>query len=86
MKVNKFSAEKNAFAVSNPNGNNYGVFTGGIYYSEADGKYPFGETPLGALVFTYDPDTKNITVPDFTIIGDCDGQQAPARYWQSSPM
>lgn len=72
MKVNMFSAEKNAFAVSNPNGNNYGVFTGGIYYSEADGKYPFGETPLGALVFTYDPDTKNITVPDFTIIGDCD--------------
>lgn len=72
MKVNSFSAEKNAFAVRNPNGSNYGVFTGGVYYSEADGKYPFGETQLSDLVFTFNPETQEITVPDFTIIGNCD--------------
>lgn len=79
MKVNSFSAEKNAFVVRNPNGSNYSVFTGGVYYSEADGKYPFGDTQLSDLVFTFNPETQEITVPDFTIIGDCDWAESTCK-------
>ena len=74
MKVNAFSEEKQMFMVTNPNGNNGGVFGNGIYYSEADGKYPFGEgeKSLGALYFTISSDAQTITVPDFTLVGNCD--------------
>lgn len=72
MKVNAFSEEKQMFKVINPSGNNYGVFGNGIYYSEADGKYPFGEVALGALYFTIGDDAQTITVPDFTLVGNCD--------------
>ena len=70
MKVNAFSKEKQMFKVNSPSGNNYGVFGNGIYYSEADGKYPFGEE-LGALYFTISEDAQTITVPDFTLVGNC---------------
>lgn len=70
MKVNAFSEEKQMFKVNSPSGNNYGVFGNGIYYSEADGKYPFGEE-LGALYFTISEDAQTITVPDFTLVGNC---------------
>lgn len=70
MKVNAFSEEKQMFKVTNPSGNGWGVFGNGIYYSEADGKYPFGEE-LGALYFTISEDAQTITVPDFTLVGNC---------------
>ena len=70
IKVNAFSEEKQMFKVNNPSGNNYGAFGNGIYYSEADGKYPFG-AELGALYFTISEDAKTITVPDFTLVGNC---------------
>ncbi len=72
IKVNAFSEEKQMFKVTNPSGNNYGVFGNGIYYSEADGKYPFGDVALEALYFTISEDAKTITVPDFTLVGNCD--------------
>lgn len=72
MKVNAFSKEKQMFKVTNPSGNNYGAFGNGIFYSEADGKYPFGDVALGALYFTISEDAQTITVPDFTLVGNCD--------------
>ena len=71
MKVNAFSEEKQMFKVTNPSGNNYGAFGNGIFYSEADGKYPFGDVALGALYFTISEDAQTITVPDFTLVGNC---------------
>ena len=71
IKVNAFSEEKQMFKVNNPSGNNYGAFGNGIYYSEADGKYPFGDVALGALYFTISEDAQTITVPDFTLVGNC---------------
>ena len=71
MKVNAFSEEKQMFKVNNPSGNGWGVFGNGIYYSEADGKYPFGDVALGALYFTISEDAQTITVPDFTLVGNC---------------
>ena len=71
MKVNAFSKEKQMFKVNNPSGNGWGVFGNGIYYSEADGKYPFGDVALGALYFTISEDAQTITVPDFTLVGNC---------------
>lgn len=71
IKVNAFSEEKQMFKVNNPSGNTYGAFGNGIYYSEADGKYPFGEVAPGALYFTISDDAKTITVPDFTLVGNC---------------
>ncbi len=71
MKVNAFSEEKQMFKVTNPSGNGWGVFGNGIYYSEADGKYPFGDVALGALYFTISEDAQTITVPDFTLVGNC---------------
>ena len=76
IKVNAFSEEKQMFKVTNPSGNNYGVFGNGIYYSEADGKYPFGDVALGALYFTISEDAKTITVPDFTLVGNCDNEKS----------
>ena len=72
MKVNAFSKDKQMFKVTNPSGNNYGAFGNGIFYSEADGKYPFGDVALGALYFTISEDAQTITVPDFTLVGNCD--------------
>lgn len=70
IKVNAFSEEKQMFKVNSPSGNNGGVFGNGIYYSEADGKYPFGPE-IGALYFTISADATTITVPDFTLVGNC---------------
>lgn len=73
MKVNKFDAANNKFVVYNPNGNNYGVFTGSVYMANANGDIPFGgEKQFSDLEFKFNPDTKEITVADFTIVGECD--------------
>lgn len=73
MKVNKFDAANNKFVVYNPNGSSYGVFTGSVYMANAKGDIPFGgEKQFSDLEFTFNPDTKEITVDDFTIVGECD--------------
>lgn len=74
IKVNAFSEEKQMFQVNSPSGNNYGVFGNGIYYSDADGKYPFGADGIDPLYFTISEDAQTITVPDFTLVGNCNFQ------------
>jgi|GEM_PF-756630 len=71
MKVNKFDAANNKFVVYNPNGNNYGVFTGSVYMANAKGDNPFQDgTRFSDMEFVFNPDTKEITVDDFTIVGE----------------
>lgn len=71
MKVNKFDAANNKFVVYNPNGSNYGVFTGSVYMANANGDNPFGDgTRFSDMEFVFNPDTKEITVDDFTIVGE----------------
>lgn len=72
IKVNAFSEEKQMFKVNSPSGNNYGVFGNGVYYSDADGKYPFGADGIDPLYFTISEDAQTITVPDFTLVANCD--------------
>ena len=72
MKSSKFSVTNSTFTVVNPNGGNYGVVGDALYMANADGQYPFYPTDFSNLTFTFDAATKNITVPDFTIVGDFD--------------
>ena len=71
MKVNNINTETCKFQVKNPSGNNYGAM-GGLYYSDINGTYPFGETQIESLVFVYDPSTKAMTCNDFSLVGNCD--------------
>ena len=73
MKVNNINTEKCKFEVKNPNGASWGVF-GGLYYSDINGTYPFGEVEIESLIFTYDPTTKSMTCNDFTLTGNYDYQ------------
>lgn len=71
MKVNAINTETCKFQVKNPSGNNYGAM-GGLYYSDINGTYPFGETQIESLIFVYDPSTKAMTCNDFSLVGNCD--------------
>ena len=71
MKVNAINTDNCKFQVKNPSGNNYGAM-GGLYYSDINGTYPFGETQIESLVFVYDPETKAMTCNDFSLVGNCD--------------
>ncbi|MDD6896043.1 MAG: hypothetical protein PUD51_09295 [Prevotellaceae bacterium] len=71
MKVNNINTETCKFQVKNPSGNNYGAM-GGLYYSDINGTYPFGDVQIESLVFQYDPETKAITCNDFSLVGNCD--------------
>ena len=71
MKVNNINTETCKFQVKNPSGNSYGAM-GGLYYSDINGTYPFGETQIESLVFVYDPSTKTMTCNDFSLVGNCD--------------
>ncbi len=69
--VNKFDESSNSFVIYNWNGGNTAVFGGGVCMSNADGIYPYGwgDMPqLGDLVFSFNPETKEITMPDFTLV------------------
>ena len=71
MKVNAINTDNCKFQVKNPSGNNYGAM-GGLYYSDINGTYPFGDTQIESLVFVYDPETKAMTCNDFSLVGNCD--------------
>ena len=71
MKVSNINTETCKFQVKNPSGNSYGAM-GGLYYSDINGTYPFGETQIESLVFVYDPSTKAMTCNDFSLVGNCD--------------
>ncbi len=69
--VSSIDTDNNTFKIPNWNGSNSSLWSGGIWMSNAEGIYPFGwgDLPLlGDLYFTYDPATKNITLPDFTLV------------------
>ncbi len=68
MKVNMFSEEKQMFKVNNPSGNSYNVWGNGIYYSNEEGIYPFGNVQLKAYYFTISEDAQTITSTDFTLV------------------
>lgn len=70
MKVSNINTETCKFQVKNPSGNSYGAM-GGLYYSDINGTYPFGETQIESLVFVYDPSTKTMTCNDFSLVGNC---------------
>ena len=70
MKVSNINTETCKFQVKNPSGNSYGAM-GGLYYSDINGTYPFGETQIESLVFVYDPKTKAMTCNDFSLVGNC---------------
>lgn len=63
--VNKFDAETKSFEVTNPN--LWPVWNDDLCMSNIEGVYPH-DGQFGALTFTYDPATKNVTVPDFSLV------------------
>ena len=72
MSVANFYAANNTFEVSGPNSANYGLWNGYIAVANANGEWPWATNDNGqvqyGMVFTFDPETKEITVPDFTIV------------------
>ena len=68
--------EKNVIIIRNPNGN--GLWGGGLYMSNAEGGYPFAqENPYSDIEYTFDPTTKTITLPNFTLV-TCDHANSAA--------
>ena len=63
-----FDSSANTIQIKNPNGN--GLWGGGLYMSNPEGVYPFGGT-YNDILYTVDPATKTITMPDFTLV-KCD--------------
>ena len=56
----------NTITIRNPNGN-YDIWDGKVHMSNAEGIYPYGGA-YGDIVYTFDPATKTITLPDFTLV------------------
>lgn len=73
MSVSGFSAANNTFEVNGPNNANYGIWNGYIAVANEAGEWPFsiwnveGSVQYG-MNFTFDPETKEISVPNFTIV------------------
>ena len=63
-----FDSSANTIQIRNPNGN--GLWGGGLYMSNPEGVYPFGGA-YNDILYTVDPATKTITMPDFTLV-KCD--------------
>ena len=66
QKVTGLSLTTDRIRVTNPNGSN-GIFAGGIYMADETGAYPFGGT-YGPIYYSFDRETKTITLPDFTLV------------------
>lgn len=73
MSVSSFNAANNNFEILGPNSANYGIWNGYIAVANAAGEWPFsiwnveGSVQYG-MTFVFDPETKEITVDDFTIV------------------
>lgn len=67
-----FDATACTFSVPNPGGNNYMAFSGDITIANAQGAYPYANGNSPELTFTFDPESQNMTVNDFTIVGGFD--------------
>lgn len=66
--INGIDLSANTIKITNPNGN--GLWSGGLYMSNTEGVYPFGGG-YSDILYTFDPATKTITLPDFTLV-TCD--------------
>lgn len=62
--INSIDLAANTIKITNPNGN--GLWGGGLYMSNTEGVYPFGV--YNDILYTFDPATKTITLPDFTLV------------------
>lgn len=66
QKVTGLSLTTDRIRITNPNGSN-GVFAGGVYMADETGAYPFGGA-YGPIYYSFDRETKTLTVPDFTLV------------------
>ena len=82
MYINAISTEKEMIKVTN---RNTPQLFDGLYLSDETGRYPYAiweggtevEAALGALYMSYNPTTKEITIPEFTVV-TCDHANAKA--------
>lgn len=65
--------ENHTITVKSPNSN--GSYWTGVYMSDADGIYPFYPNTF-QLTYSYDPETMEVTVPDFTAVTVDHGEQS----------
>lgn len=72
MKASDFDASTCTFCVNNPGGINAYTFADNLAVGNSEGAYPYTPSNSPKMTFTYNPDTKNITISDFTIIGNID--------------
>lgn len=73
MSVSGFDASANTIEINGPNNANYGIWNGYIAVANAAGDWPFSIWDVEgseqyAMNFTFDPETKEITIPDFTTV------------------
>ena len=73
MSVASFDAANNTFEVSSPNAANYGLWSGYIAVANANGDWPWAvwndeNSVQFGMTFEFDPESKEITVADFTIV------------------
>lgn len=67
QQVSSFDAAAHTFTVINPNPGS-GLWSG-AYFSNAEGKNPYGSIQRDfKVVYTFDPETKEITMDDFTVV------------------
>ena len=72
--INAVDVAANTIKITNPNGN--GLWGGDLYMSNPEGVYPFGGN-YNDILYTFDPATKTITLPDFTLV-TCDHYNSAA--------
>ena len=73
MSVSGFNTSDYTIEINGPNSANYGIWEGYIAVANAAGEWPFSRWDVEgsvqyAMNMTVDPETKEITVPDFTIV------------------
>ncbi|MBQ2435224.1 MAG: hypothetical protein II269_03760, partial [Bacteroidaceae bacterium] len=73
MSVSGFNTSTYTIEINGPNSANYGIWDGYIAVANAAGEWPFSRWDVEGSVqygmnMTVDPETKEITVPDFTIV------------------
>ena len=77
QKINDIDLTANTIKITNPNGN-YDVWGGKVYMANAEGAYPFEQgNTYSEILYTFDPATKTITLPDFTLV-TCDHANSAA--------
>ena len=73
MSVSGFNTSTYTIEINGPNSANYGIWEGYIAVANAAGEWPFSRWDVEGSVqyglnMTVDPETKEITIPDFTIV------------------